>query len=306
MREVKYRDEQAGGRMSFTEEELQAFNSILETRFAAHRQDMEQALEQKLNTFRQEIEQRFTSFHAGTASILREELIALRDGPETDLAEQLDLQRNRLALVLNQEADQKLQQVEASVDRMLAAQLLGIEQLLNQHASREQMPSQIEAIEVQTDLLWEGLGEVMGKVLDTRLSTLDTSLQNALKELEHDVAQRLRQLREELIPTQVPGQPYGQASSNGSLAQDLLAGIEHLERVIESMQVAMTANHALLSNRLYHHQQLPLERAHPVGRPQVTPAEEAPSLLAQAKERLASGLDPGIPASADGDETTGH
>jgi hypothetical protein len=29
------------------------------------------------------------------------------------------------------------------------------------------------------------------------------------------------------------------------------------------MQVVMTTNHALLSNRLYHHQQLPLERAHP-------------------------------------------
>jgi hypothetical protein len=28
------------------------------------------------------------------------------------------------------------------------------------------------------------------------------------------------------------------------------------------MQVTMTSNHALLSNRIYHHQQLPLERAH--------------------------------------------
>jgi hypothetical protein len=291
--------------MSFTEEELQAFNSILETRFAAHRQEMEQALEQKLNAFRQEVEQRFTSFYASTASILREELIALRDGPETDLAEQLDLQRNRLALVLNQEADQKLLQVEAAVDRMLAAQLLGIEQLLNQHASRDQMPSRIEAIEVQTDLPWEELGEFMGKALDTRLTTLGSSFQRSLKELERDVAQRLHQLREDLTPTHAHGQLYGQATSS-PLAQDLLVGIEHLERVVESMQVAMTANHALLSNRLYHHQQLPLERAHPVGRPQITPAQEAPSLLAQAKERLASGLDPGLPATADGEETTGH
>lgn len=291
--------------MSFTEEELQAFNSILETRFAAHRQEMEQALEQKLNAFRQEVEQRFTALHASTTSILRQELIALRDGPEADLAEQLDLQRNRLALLLNQEADQKIRQVEATVDRMLAAQLLGIEQLLNQHASREQVPSQIEAIEVQTELPWEELGEAVGKALDTRLSTLDTSLQRSLKELERDVAQRLRQLRDELTPIQAHGQPIGLATGV-PLTQELLAGIEHLERVIESMQVAMTANHALLSNRLYHHQQLPLERAHPVGRPQVTPAQEAPSLLAQARERLASGLDPGASGTADGDETTGH
>lgn len=291
--------------MSFTEEELQAFNAILETRFAAHRQEMEQALEQKLNAFRQEVEQRFTALHASTTSILREELIALRDGPEADLAEQLDLQRNRLALLLNQEADQKIRQVEATVDRMLAAQLLGIEQLLNQHASREQMPSQIEAIEVQTELPWEELGEAVGKALDTRLSTLDTSLQRSLKELERDVAQRLRQLREELTPMQTHGQPI-ELATGMPLTQELLAGIEHLERVIESMQVAMTANHALLSNRLYHHQQLPLERAHPVGRPQVTPAQEAPSLLAQARERLASGLEPGASGTADGDETTGH
>jgi hypothetical protein len=44
--------------------------------------------------------------------------------------------------------------------------------------------------------------------------------------------------------------------------QEVFQSIEQLERIIESLQVAMTANHALLSNRLYHHQQLPLERAH--------------------------------------------
>lgn len=291
--------------MSFTEEELQAFNAVLEKRFAAHRQEMEQALDQRLNAFRQEVEQRLTAQHASTANILKEELTALRDGPEADLAEQLDQQRNRLALILNQEADQKLQQVEAAVDRMLAAQLLGIEQLLNQHAAREQVPSQIEAIEVQTELPWDELGEAMGKAMDTRLNMLDTSLQRSIKDLERDLAVRLRQLREELAHGHTHALPYGQAG-NSPLAQDLLAGIEHLERVIESMQVAMTANHALLSNRLYHHQQLPLERAHPVSRPQVTPAEEAPSLLAQARERLASGLNPeGAPPAAS-EETAGQ
>ena len=45
--------------------------------------------------------------------------------------------------------------------------------------------------------------------------------------------------------------------------QDVFTSIERLERIIESMQMAMTSNAALLSNRVYHHQQLPLERAHP-------------------------------------------
>lgn len=56
----------------------------------------------------------------------------------------------------------------------------------------------------------------------------------------------------------------------------------------------MTANHALLSNRLYHHQQLPLERAHASGQVHVAPANGVGSLLTQAKERIASGLEPGI------------
>jgi hypothetical protein len=56
-----------------------------------------------------------------------------------------------------------------------------------------------------------------------------------------------------------------QNSSSSSLhsLQDVLSGIDQLERIVESVQVAMTANHAFLSNRLFHHQHLPLERAHP-------------------------------------------
>lgn len=297
--------------MSFTEDELQAFNSILEKRFTAHRQEIEQALDQRLGAFREEIEQRFASLNTETTSLLKQELANLRGRPENGLAEKLDEQQNQLARV----AEQKLQQVEATVDRMLAAQLLGIEQLLNQHSSRHQgadslpqgLPSQLEAIEVQTELPWDDLVEVMGKALDKRLTTLGTSLQRSVNDLEHYLATRLHHLRDEITHSQAHGQPYEGQASNGTLMQDVLAGIEHLERIMESMQVAMTANHALLSNRLYHHQQLPLERAHPVSRPQVTPAEEAPSLLAQARERLANGLDSeGAPRPPESEETAGQ
>ncbi len=298
--------------MSFTEDELQAFNSILEKRFATQRQEIEQALDRRLGTFRQEIEQRFVSLHTETAGILKQELAGYAPGPENGLATKLDEQHDQLARVFNREAEQKLQQIEATVDRMLAAQLLGIEQLLNQHSSRNQgasslpqgLPSQLEAIEVQTELPWDDLVEMMGKALDERLTTLDTSLQRSVKDLEHYLTTRLHHLRDEIAHSQAHGQPYVGQSSNGTLMQDVLAGIEHLERIMESMQVAMTANHALLSNRLYHHQQLPLERAHPVSRPQVTPAGEAPSLLAQAKERLASGPDSGRASHRSEDEET--
>jgi hypothetical protein len=301
--------------MSFTEDELQAFNAVLEKRFTAHRQEMEQSLDQRLSTLRQEIEQQLTTLRTETASTLKQELASLRGEHETNLVERLSERQKQLSQALTQEAEQKFQQIETAVDRMLAAQLLGIEQLLNQHALKQQgtnalpqgLPSQLEAIEVQTELPWDDLVNAMGKALDERLIALDTSLQRSVKDLEHYLTTRLHHLRDEIAHSHAHGQPYGGQSSNGTLIQDVLAGIEHLERVIESMQVAMTANHALLSNRLYHHQQLPLERAHPVSRPQVTSTEEAPSLLAQAKERVASGLDPEIaPQPSASEESAGQ
>ena len=51
--------------MSFTQDELQAFNSILEQRLSAQRRDLERTLErtleQRLSTFRREIDQRLTT-----------------------------------------------------------------------------------------------------------------------------------------------------------------------------------------------------------------------------------------------------
>jgi hypothetical protein len=279
--------------MSFTEDELQAFNSILEQRFAAHRQEMEQVIDQRLTSFRQEAEQRFVSLHEEISKTVRQEIVHPEERVEGGLTEQLREQQNQLAHTVNQEAEQKARQVEATIDRMLAAQLLGIEQLLSRQQETsslvQQLPQQLGAIEVQTELSWEDLAEVLGKVLDERLVTLSNTFQHSLKELEQYLAMRLRGLQDEITQSQDHRHVYnGQASSSTSV-QDVLSGIEHLDRVMESMQVAMTANHALLSNRLYHHQQLPLERAHPMSRSQVTSAGEDTSLLAQAKEQIASG-----------------
>src|SRR5579875_2558827 len=117
------------------------------------------------------------------------------------------------------------------------------------------------------------------------------------------LATQLRNLHAEIAHAQ--RQPYGGQGNDGtSIIPEVLTAVEHLERVIESMQVAMTANHALLSNRLYHHQQLPLERAHPLGPSRIAPSSEATSLLAQAKARVAGGLEPLMPSQQDRNEET--
>jgi hypothetical protein len=303
--------------MSFTEDELQAFNSILEHRFAVQRQEIEQALDQRLDNFRQSIDHRFAVLQEELPGTLEQRLVSKGERPAPAFAEKLDEHRELIEQFFSQEAEQKSRQVEATVDRMLAAQLLGIEQLFNQHISQRQLEAstvplaqQLETIEVQTDLSWEDLVAVLGKALDERLVALNASLQLSVKNLEHYLTARLQNLRDELTRLQGSRPAYSSSPiSNGTSVQEVLAGIEHLERVMESMQVAMTANHALLSNRLYHHQQLPLERAHPNpgGQTRVAPANGVGSLLAQAKERFASGLEQTSPAipNAD-DEPTGH
>src|SRR5207244_2128791 len=163
-------------------------------------------------------------------------------------------------------------QLEGVVDRALAAQLLAIEELLNQRLSLQpfddtalqigEHPPPFEAIEVQTDLPWEDLRDIFGKALDERFTKLNESIQAAMRSLEQYLSGQLHtlqaQLREEILYARQP-QAYGGKLSS---MQEVFQSIEQLERLVESMQVAMTANHALLSNRLYHHQQLPLERAH--------------------------------------------
>lgn len=236
--------------MSFTEDELQAFNAVLDQRLAAHRQEIERALDRRLDDLRRDMTQRLSSFQGETINAL--------------------------------------------------------EQHLSQHdlgAGPQNLQAQLEAIEIQTDLPWEELGALVGKQLDERLAALHTLFQRLIVDLEQQLAIQLRNLRAEIAQAQ--GQPYsGQGNNGTSIIPEVLTGIEHLERVIESMQVAMTANHALLSNRLYHHQQLPLERAHPLGPSRIAPASEATSLLAQAKARVAGGLEPIVPGQQDGTEET--
>ena len=63
--------------------------------------------------------------------------------------------------------------------------------------------------------------------------------------------------------------------------QDILTSINQLERIVESMQVAIAANSALFSHRLYYHQNLPIERAHPSS--SVSPTKNDHSIEKDAK-----------------------
>ncbi|HJT56852.1 MAG TPA: hypothetical protein VJ761_10175 [Ktedonobacteraceae bacterium] len=280
--------------MSFTEDELQSFNAILDQRLAAHLRETERIIDERVYEFRRDIEQRILAVQQDTVRKLAQKVSEYQNVVDAVLNEKFRTQQKSMAEIVIQDTEQRQQQFENSVDRMLAAQLLGIEQLLSQQLAAQSLdesilqvgasPAQLEAIEVQTDLPWEDLMDVIGKALDERFAILNDSMQRTVKNLEQYLSVRLHSLRDEFLR----GQPHP-PSYNGSMTniQEVLHGIEHLERIIESMQVAMTANNALLSNRLYHHQQLPLERAHPSNSASGVNSKSTRTSLPLALERAA-------------------
>ena len=282
--------------MSFTEDELLSFNNILEQRLSAHSREMERVLDQRISAHQRDMEERLVATQQDIIRTVSLKMAEQQNGLTTVLSQNLSTQQTHIIQAFNRDVEQRQQQIESIVDDKLAAQLLGIEQLLDQRMPHqkpddmtipvgEAVPN-LEAIEVQTDLSWEDLSDIIGKALDQRLSMLHESTQSAIKNLEQDISARLYGLREELLngqaQAQVPSQPF---TENPLTMQEVLHGIDHLERIIESMQVAMTSNHALLSNRLYYHQQLPLERAHSSSRTHATPSNGVTAPLPIVRER---------------------
>jgi phenylalanyl-tRNA synthetase alpha subunit len=254
--------------MSFTEDELQAFNTILERRLSVQRREMEHAFEQRMNALRRSFDERLATAQQEIIRALTRQLSNQHNELNTSLNQKLSAQQKQIDQTMSQQAEHDQQIIESLMDRALAAQLLGIEQLISQRmvaqapdeagtgANELVSPQRLEAIEVQAELPWEDLEDVLNKVLDARFEALNESIQTTMKSWEQFLLVRLHNLSEQT-------QTYNGDISSATTTQELIRGIEHLERIIESMQVVMTSNHALLSNRLYHHQQLPLERAHP-------------------------------------------
>jgi hypothetical protein len=227
--------------MSFTQDELQALNAILDQKTAELLSELERLSDQRTQGLRKELEQ----------------------------------QQKRL---------------EESIERSFAAQLLAFEQLINRRLSvsegdpgRDPLHSpqplpvdhadlpqtSFEAIEVQTEIPWEDLIDLLNKALNEQFTTFDTSLQARLRDLEREVSSQIQLLRKEHPMTSSTNNPEAEM-------QDILTNINQLERIVESMQVAMAANSTLLSHRLSHHQRLPMERAHSSG--SLSPTEQEPSL----------------------------
>jgi hypothetical protein len=269
--------------MSFTQDELQAFNTILEQRLAAHRRELERAFDSRMDTLKREFEQRLAAVRQDLLRTIPQRVAELqnRNATTDNLTKKLEKQQTSITRAVTQKLDQVQQehhqQFEEQIENALAAQLLAIEQLMSQHSfsSHAELsipypsdtPGEFEVIEVQTEIPWEDLAEVVDKAMDLRITSLNETMQTTLKETEQYLAAQLHTLHEALLHSQTKT-----VSGNLSSMQDVIHSIEQLERIVESMQVAMNANNTLFSNRLYHHQQLPPERAHPTLRPTPPPA----------------------------------
>ena len=285
--------------MSFTEDELQSFNAVLEQRLSAHRREMERFFDQHIHDYRRDIEQRLLAMQQEILRNVTLKLGELHNKVESALSEKMNTQQARLLQAISQDVEQKREQFEGSVDHKFEAQLSGIEAIVHQQLRKFTMPDvneemsegaeqpHLAAIEVQTDISWEDLVDAVGKALDERLADLNEAIQRSLQRLEHYLSARMHALQSEA--GRVQSQPVPGSMTN---LQEVLHGIEHLENTIESLQVAMTANHALISNRLYHHQQLPLERAHPHSQAHLIAGNGTTNAFTLAKERIASGLPP--------------
>lgn len=192
--------------MSFTEDELQSFNAILDQRLTAHLRETERIIDERVYEFRRDVEQRILAVQQDTVRKLAQKVSEYQNVVDAVLNEKFRTQQKSLAEIISQDAEQREQQFENSVDRMLAAQLLGIEQLLAQQLSVESLDEaelqasasqpQLEAIEVQTELPWEDLMDVIGKALDDRFAILNDSVQRTVKNLEQYLSVRLHNLRD--------------------------------------------------------------------------------------------------------------
>ncbi|WP_338251590.1 hypothetical protein [Dictyobacter halimunensis] len=263
--------------MAFTQDELQSLNTILEQKLATQRHELERIFDLRLQGLRRDFEQRIVTVKGDLLQAISQRLIDQHARTREMVVQNFEAQHARLIESVEQsfEAQQQEQQrrLEASIERPLAAQLLAIEQIIHQRLpslipSTELFPddmeegqAQFDTIEVQTEIPWDELAALVDHALEERIAVLQDIILTALKDLEQSLIKHMS-----TAPTiSAPGNasPSVNSASGTQTTADATKNIERLEHLIEAMQVAMTANSSLISNRLYHHQQLPLERAHP-------------------------------------------
>jgi hypothetical protein len=224
--------------MSFTQDELQSFHTILEQKLALHRRELELSLDQRMGMLRQEFKQYLTAV-------------------EQDLLYNLPL---RLAEQQNELKDAIIQRLGAYPTRVI---------------EEEVHPEGTEVVEMQADIAWEDLMNVIDRVVGERLSALEETIQLMVRNTEHTLLMELRSLQSDLV--QAKQRHTDTITTDITNLDDVFTSIEQLEHIMEALQVTMTANHTLLSNRLSHHQHLPLERAHPSEEKSEDSESEAPN-----------------------------
>lgn len=258
--------------MSFTPDELQALNALFDQKMTTLRQDLDRSLDLRMQAMRRDFEQHQTNISQDLLRTLARRLNEQQHYSRDSLYQRLELLQKRNAQILQQDLEQRFQQQEHTIEQALAAQLLAFEQIIKQQIVAptadlqlvaDGAPSEFDTIEVQTEIPWEDLVDLVDKLLLERLAEVSAEWQAKLQDLERALVVQLHILRDQLLQNSLA--PSGQREPGRKMPedmQDVFASINQLEQLIESMQVAMTANTALLSNRLYHHQHLPLERAH--------------------------------------------
>ncbi len=264
--------------MSFTKDELQSFNSILEQKLTQQQRELERGFDQRLRVFKREIEQRLVFTQQELVRTLSQHLSEHYRKLKETLIQKIDAQQGHtVSSTVVSEIDLK-QQLEEVVEHALDTQLISFDQLIGERfapvndtsTSVVDVTPDFTGMELHTEIPLDDLAEAVNKALDQRFSSLETSLKGSITGIEMHLSTQLQRLSEGLTRDEHQSSTHDERvvqiqPLDGTIAsiQDVFTSIERLERIIESMQVAMTSNHALLSNRMYHHQQLPLERAHP-------------------------------------------
>ncbi len=263
--------------MSFTQSELQSFSLLLDQKLAQQRRELERSFDQRMHIFKRDIEQRLAYTQQELTRTLAQNLSEQQRKLKETLVQRLDTSTRHASPSTN--GTGMKQQIEETIENALDTQLVSLDQLISQRFAVADETTALSVdgtpdftgIEVQTEIPWDELADAVNKALDERFISLQESLKSSVRAIEQYLAEKLSQLQGGAV------QQYGNTGfeepilssgtsdmSNGTVTtiQDVFTSIERLEHIIESMQVTMTSNHALLSNRIYHHQQLPLERAH--------------------------------------------
>ncbi len=269
--------------MTFTQDELQSLNTIMEQKLSIQRRDLERTFEQRTQILKREFEQRVTTIQQDLLHTISQRLNDQHSKTRETLLQRIDLQQSRTIQSLDQKFEiqnqQQAQDYKDMLERSLANQLLALEQIVNQristsetqndllHAYSPDGQSEFDAIEIQTEIPWEELAEMVDRALEERLITLKDSFISSLQTIEQEILQQMHALHATLVQISSTFRTESTSATIETPAiattQDVLQSIGRLEHLMESLQVAMTSNTSLISNRLYHHQQLPLERAHP-------------------------------------------